>query len=115
PRMPDDPTDPRRPRGRPPHSVSPSSFDPTTVSGAPRPGARALPPGSLELAVEGPVVRKTATVQIRPEDKEVFDALQAWWFLRHGRRVTQWELFTELLAAATEARGGPFAGALEVA
>lgn len=99
---------------RAPPSISPNSFDPTTASGRPKPTDPSAPPRDVELAVETPVVRKTATVQVRPEDKAVFDALQAWWHFRHGSRLTQWELFSLVLAAAVSNREGALAPALEV-
>lgn len=67
----------------------------------------------MELVVDGPVVQKVATVAVRPDDKQVFDALQSWWRLQYGERLTQWELFTHVLAAALEDGSGVFAGARE--
>ena len=54
--------------------------------------------------------RRTSSVEVRREDKELFDALQAWWLLRHGERLTQWELFTVLLVEALEGEGGRLRG-----
>lgn len=68
----------------------------------------------MELAVETPVVRKTATVQVRPEDKVLFDALQAWYLFTAGKRLTQWELFTLVLVDALENQAGRFAGARDI-
>ena len=67
----------------------------------------------MELAVGTPPVRKVATLAVRYEDKEVSDALQAWYHVRFGRPVTQWELFSLVLAAALANEGGVFAGALD--
>lgn len=94
-----------------PASIPPTAFDPTDASGRPKPlGPRA----QVELAFETAPLRKVATYQIRYEDKVVSDALQAWHLWRYGKRVTQWELYSIVLAAALENRSGPFVGALEV-
>lgn len=64
--------------------------------------------------MDGPVVQKVSAVAVRPDDKVVFEALQSWWRLRYGERLTQWELFNQVLAAALERGEGPFAGASDV-
>lgn len=64
-----------------------------------------------ELALDVFPRARTCMVALRREDKEVFDALQAWWHFRHGRRLTQWELFSLVLAEALENPGGRFAAA----
>lgn len=53
-----------------------------------------------ELALEEPVRRGTASVNVRWEDKVVFDAIQAWASHRKGRYVSQWDAFSLILAAA---------------
>jgi len=102
------------PRIRRPSSISPAAFDPTDVLGRPKPRDLASPLPPVELAFETPVVQKTSTVQVRPEDKLVFDALQAWWHFRHGKRMTQWELFSVVLACAVANREGALHPALDV-
>jgi hypothetical protein len=59
-------------------------------------------PRDVELVPDGPVVHFLASLQVRRDDKEVFDQLKAWWSLKRGREVTQWEAFTLVLAAALE-------------
>lgn len=54
----------------------------------------------FELAVEAPVRRGTATINVRWEDKEVFDAIQRWASHRRGRSLSQWDAFSLVLAAA---------------
>lgn len=68
--------------------------------------AAGFPP--VELALDVFPQARLATVMLRREDKEVFDALQAWWHFRHGRRLTQWELFSLILAEALEDPAGRF-------
>jgi hypothetical protein len=55
-----------------------------------------------ELALEAPVRRGTASINVRWEDKVVFDAIQAWASHRKGRYVSQWDAFSLLLGAALE-------------
>lgn len=57
---------------------------------------------SVALAFEQPVGRGTASLNVRHEDKVVFDALQAWWSVERGRALPQWDAFSFLLAAALE-------------
>lgn len=81
---------------------------------APVPSARVRAEGEFtpyELALEVPPPRRTVTIQVLPEDKEVFDALQAWHLFRRGRRLTQWEVFTLLLADGLANAEGTFAEA----
>ena len=59
-------------------------------------------PDRYELVIEGPVKRSTATINIRWEDKAVFDSVQTWLAYQKGRPVHQWDVFTFLLAAALE-------------
>ena len=61
--------------------------------------------GGFELAVDGPPVRRFATVQVLREDKFVFDALQGWYRAQTGRPVYQWDLFTQLLVEALDHEG----------
>ncbi len=65
----------------------------------------------MELALDAFPVARTQVIALRREDKEVFDALQAWWHFRQGKRLTQWELFSLLLADALENADGRFADA----
>ena len=62
----------------------------------------------------GPVLppKPSATLAIRPDDKETFDALLAWWHFRHGQRLPPEELFARVLHAAV--RAPEFRGALDV-
>lgn len=64
----------------------------------------------------GPVLpaKPTSAIAVRPEDKEIFDALVAWWHFRHGERIPPEELFARLVEAALRDRDGAFAGALDV-
>lgn len=59
-------------------------------------------PRPVELVPDGPVLPPVASLKVRRDDKEVFDQLKAWWSLRRGRDLSQWEAFTLLLAAALE-------------
>lgn len=95
-------------------SISPTAFDPTDVFGRPKPRDPSSPPPPVELAFETPVLQKTSAVQVRPEDKQVFDALQAWWHFRHGKKLTQWEMFTIVLTTAVANRDGALHPALDV-
>lgn len=70
--------------------------------------APSVPFAPFELAVEMPPPRRTRTIQLRVEDKEVFDSLQAWWFYETGQRLPQWEVFTLVLADALENPSGRF-------
>lgn len=56
----------------------------------------------VRLEVESPPRRAVAGLNVRHEDKAVFDALQAWWSLERGRPLSQWDAFSILLAAALE-------------
>lgn len=94
-------------------SISPNSFDPTTVSGHPRLLDPSRPP-SVELVRDGPVVRKVTAVGVRYDDKVVFDALQAWWLIHRGERLAQWDLFSVVLSEALANRGGRLGGAAEL-
>lgn len=98
---------------RPRPSIPPTAFDPTTATGSPKALGSRPPPGSLELAFETAPIQKVATIQARFEDKDVFDALQAWFRVRHGRALTQWELFSIVLAVALGADDSILSGALE--
>lgn len=57
-------------------------------------------PSRYELAIETPLRRALTSVNLRPEDKAVFDALQAFYSLRQGRALRQWEVFSLVLAEA---------------
>lgn len=56
----------------------------------------------FELAFEEPPRRAPACVNVRRDDKEVFDRLAAYAAAFRGRRLFQWEVFTLVLAAALE-------------
>jgi hypothetical protein len=56
----------------------------------------------VELAPDLPLRSPFGSLKVRRDDKEVFDQLKAWWSLRRGRDISQWEAFTLLLAAALE-------------
>lgn len=65
----------------------------------------------FELAFEEPVRRGTACVNIRHEDKAVFDAIQLWASHRRARSLSQWEVFSLVLAAALGNKEEDLAGA----
>lgn len=44
--------------------------------------------------------RSTACLNIRWEDKEVFDAIQVWLACQKGRPVAHWDVFSFVLATA---------------
>jgi hypothetical protein len=56
---------------------------------------------------------KPATWPVRADDKALLDALQAWYFLRHGARLAPATLLTLVLAEALTREDGRFTGALE--
>lgn len=56
----------------------------------------------FELVPDGPVLPPLASLKLRRDDKAVFDQLKAWWSLRRGRDLSQWEAFTILLGVALE-------------
>ena len=63
--------------------------------------ARALHlPTRPVLEVEAPASRGVTCVNVRREDKALFDELQSWWSFTHGQPLSQWDTFTLLLAAA---------------
>ena len=84
--------------------------------------ARILPPRAIareslrkhdprfryELALDEMPPRRTRTIEVGEPAKDVFDELQAWYFVQTGRRVTHWELFDLLLADAIENPLGRF-------
>lgn len=49
-----------------------------------------------------PPVRVLTSVNVRRDEKAVFDALQSWWSYREGRSLQQWEVFGRILQAAVE-------------
>lgn len=59
----------------------------------------------VALALEEPPGRGTSSLNVRHEDKVVFDALQAWWSVEQGRALSQWDAFSVLLALALENPG----------
>jgi hypothetical protein len=46
--------------------------------------------------------RAVTCVNVRREEKAVFDHLVSWWRLECGEELTQWDAFSVLLAAALE-------------
>lgn len=60
-----------------------------------------------ELVPDLPVRRATATVNIRWDDKTVFDGIKTWLQYERGRPITQWDVFTFILAAALENEASP--------
>jgi hypothetical protein len=44
--------------------------------------------------------RSVAGVNIRRDEKPIYDALLAWWSVERGRTLTQWEAFSILLSFA---------------
>jgi hypothetical protein len=77
----------------------------------PDPSSPVPPPAGIEFVFDEFPPRRTLTIALRREDKEVFDALQAWWHFRMGERLTQWGLFSLLLEAALDNPHAPFAEA----
>lgn len=61
----------------------------------------------FELAFEAPVRRGTSCVNVRWEDKAVFDAVRAWLSWRRGEVVPQWDVFTYLLSVALQNEQDP--------
>ena len=59
-----------------------------------------FPRAGVELAPDVKPPSPVVTIAMLREDKAVFDAAQAWLSARAGRRVTQWEAFTVILAEA---------------
>lgn len=57
-------------------------------------------PPEFELVPDLPVVPHLSSLKVRRDDKVVFDQLKAWWSLREGRELSQWETFTRLIAAS---------------
>jgi hypothetical protein len=96
-------------RRHPPTSVSPNSFDPTGPTGSVKSGAS----GPVDVVLDGPVVLKTHTWQLRPDDKALMDSLQSWYHVRYGQQLTQWELFSRVLVEALTKPDGRFVGAFE--
>ena len=78
-----DPLDPSHPRVLRVRHVA--RFGPD----APVPGARHLPFEPRELALEGAPARRLASVNVRMEDKAVFDAMQGLLSFHRGRSLTQ--------------------------
>ncbi|MEA3200615.1 MAG: hypothetical protein QOE90_2043 [Thermoplasmata archaeon] len=70
------------------------------------PGAEHVPFNPYELALETPPPPRLGSINVRPEDKAVFDAVQKLVSFHRGRSVTQWELFTMLLADAVANKRG---------
>lgn len=68
-------------------------------NGGPRGKGRVVPVG---LDVDVSPRRAVASVNVRRDDKAVFDALHAWWSVERRRPLTQWEAFSVLLAVALE-------------
>jgi len=50
--------------------------------------------------------RAFACINVRPEDKVVLDALQGLLSFHKGRKLSQWDVFTVLLADALTNREG---------
>lgn len=70
------------------------------------PGAEHLPFNPYELALETRMRRTFASVNVRPEDKRVLDALQGLLSFHEGRALSQWDVFTIVLADALANRDG---------
>lgn len=67
---------------------------------------RFVGPEYYELAIEEQVQRGTSSINVRWEDKAVFDAIQVWLSYQRGASVTHWEVFTFILATALESESG---------
>jgi hypothetical protein len=98
-----DPLDPNHPRIRKIRHVARFRLDEAV------PGAEHMPFDPHELALEKAPLPRFGTVNVRPEDKAVFDAMQQLMSFHRGRSITQWELFTILLADAMTNRKGVLA------
>ena len=61
-----------------------------------------------ELAIHEAPERRFVNISVTREDKEAFDAVQAWYSFRAGRRVPHWELFNLVLADALDRQDGRF-------
>ena len=70
---------------------------------------RSSPP-RVELVVDGPLEAQLTSINVRRDDKAAFDQVQGWLTVRLGKRVSQWEVFTVLLAEATANREGVLRG-----
>jgi hypothetical protein len=57
---------------------------------------------AYELALDVPARPRTINVGFLLDDKAVFDQLQTWLSLKEGRRLTQWETMTRVLAFVLE-------------
>jgi hypothetical protein len=68
-------------------------------------------PDHVELALEQPVRRGTATINVRWEDKEVFDAVQHWLSYQRSSSQSQWDVFSFLLSEALTNERSPLAEA----
>jgi len=71
-----------------------------------------LGPDRFELVPEGPIRRSTATLNLRWEDKEVFDAIKLWLAHEKGDPQSQWDVFSYLLAEALTNEGSPLSRAV---
>lgn len=58
----------------------------------------------VELAVDSSPSRALTSVNVRRDDKVVFELLVAFYSLQLGRPVRHWEAFTMLVADVVEAR-----------
>lgn len=51
---------------------------------------------------DGEPRRAVTSVNLRHDDKALFDHLHTWWSLQEGRSLRQWDAFSILLAAALD-------------
>lgn len=58
-----------------------------------------------DLVFDSNPSRALTSVNVRRDDKDVFDILQAYWTIRKGRALTQWETFTVVLAESLDRHG----------
>lgn len=50
--------------------------------------------------IDGKPHRAVTSVNLRHEEKAMFDHLHSWWSLRHGRALRQWDAMSILLNLA---------------
>ncbi|GEM_PF-3887645 len=98
-----DPLDPNHPRRKLVRRIARFRLD------GPAPGAQHMPFDPHALIMETPLPPRLASINVRPEDKAVFDAMQGLVTFHRGRPVTHWELFTMILADAMTNQDGVLA------
>lgn len=67
-----------------------------------RPRARATMPSLRPRKLDGRPRRSVTSVNVRHDDKAIFDLIHAYWALRSGRRLSQWDAFRRVLELAAQ-------------